>query len=121
MVYDADGGLVGEVRYVLGHLIGRTECSLCDITHGPLRRKADFDALVGELAALGHEVEVHHRNEVDAAQAAAAVGHLPCVLRADAPDGPWSVLVPPSELRACGGDVAQFRSILLDALGGPAA
>ena len=28
MVYDADGGLVGEVRYVVGHLLGRAECAL---------------------------------------------------------------------------------------------
>ena len=121
MVYDADGGLVGEVRYVVGHLLGRAECSLCDITHGPLRRKADFDALVGELAVMGHQVEVHHRNETDPAQAAAAVGHLPCVLCAEASDGPWSVLVPASELRACDGDVARFRRALLSALGEPAA
>ena len=28
-VYDADGGIRGEVAHVLGHLVGRTECALC--------------------------------------------------------------------------------------------
>ena len=40
-VYAADGGLVGEVAYVVGHLLGRTECALCDVTHETLRRKPD--------------------------------------------------------------------------------
>ena len=53
MVYDADGGLVGEVRYVVGHLLGRAECALCDITHGPVRRKQAFDELVADLLELG--------------------------------------------------------------------
>jgi hypothetical protein len=116
MVYDADGGLVGEVRYVVGHLLGRAECSLCDITHGPVKRKGAFDALVASLEADGHRIEVHHRNEQTPAQAAASTGHLPCVLVADAADGPWRVLVSADELRACGGDVAAFGEVLSTAL-----
>ena len=72
MVYDADGGLAGELRYVVGHLLGRAECSLCDITHGTVKRKAAFDELVGAVEADGHGVEVHHRNEQTPSQAAAA-------------------------------------------------
>lgn len=116
MVYDADGGLVGEVRYVVGHLLGRAECSLCDITHGPVRRKASFDAFVAALEAEGHRVEVHHRNEQREAQATASAGHLPCVLVADRADGPWRVLVGADELRACGGDVDRFGEVVLAAL-----
>ncbi len=48
-VYHADGGLVGEAKYVLGHLLGRTHCSLCDITHSPVRRKKQWDAFVDSL------------------------------------------------------------------------
>jgi hypothetical protein len=116
LVYDADGGLVGEVRYVVGHLLGRAECALCDITHGPVKRKADFDALVARLEADGHHVEVHHRNEQSAAQAAASTGHLPCVLVADVAEGPWAVLVSADELRSCGGDVGAFGEVLASAL-----
>ena len=38
--YNADGGIVGEVRYVIGHLLGTAECALCDITHSPPQAKA---------------------------------------------------------------------------------
>lgn len=117
MVYDADGGLAGELRYVVGHLLGRAECSLCDITHGPVRRKADFDELRGRLEAQGHTVRVVHRNEQTPAEAAASEGHLPCVLAAseEAPDQ-WRVIVSADVLRSAGGDVAAFDEQLAAAL-----
>ena len=44
-VYNADGGIVGELKYFFGHLIGISKCELCDVTHSPIRRKASFDKL----------------------------------------------------------------------------
>ena len=76
-VYDADGGVVGELRYVIGHLVGRAECSLCDITHGRVRRKAGFDALADRL---GVPLTVVHRNERADDLAAATGDALPCVV-----------------------------------------
>ena len=32
-VYHADGGVRGELSYVLGRLLGTAHCALCDITH----------------------------------------------------------------------------------------
>ena len=120
MVYDADGGLVGEVRYVVGHLLGRAECALCDITHGGVRRKEAFDALVAELEADGHRVEVHHRNEQTEAQAGASAGHLPCIVaRGRAEGDTWSILVDRDALEACAGDVAALRRTLATALTTP--
>ena len=120
MVYDADGGLVGEVRYVVGHLLGRAECALCDITHGGVRRKEAFDALVAELEADGHRVEVHHRNEQTEAQAGASAGHLPCIVaRGRAEGDTWSILVDRRALEACAGDVAALRRTLATALAAP--
>ncbi len=111
MVYDADGGLVGEARYVVGHLLGRTECALCDITHGPVRRKADFDALVDTLDI---PVDVVHRNEQDPAVASVTAGHLPCV--AAQQDGEWSVLLDADAPQACDGDVGRLGERLRTAL-----
>ncbi|MDP3209607.1 MAG: hypothetical protein Q8M65_10695 [Rhodoglobus sp.] len=80
-IYNADGGLLGEARYVIGHLLGTAECSLCDITHSPLRRKPEWDRMV---AALGVPVTLLHRNELDAALQSAIDGHeLPLVLAHD--------------------------------------
>lgn len=75
-VYDADGGPVGEAKYFVGQLLGRIECSLCDITHGPLMRKKSFDDLRARLVV---PFAVVHRNESGPAIAAATGEGLPCV------------------------------------------
>ena len=48
-VYNADGGIVGELTYVLGHLIGVRSCSLCDISHSPIKKKSSFKELEQHL------------------------------------------------------------------------
>lgn len=113
MVYDADGGVVGELRYVVGHLVGRAHCDLCDVTHGGVRRKAAFDELI---AAVPIPVEVLHRNEQDPGLAAFTRGRLACVVaRTDA--GP-ELLVTREELAACDGRVDRFGELLLARLDG---
>ncbi len=111
MVYDADGGLVGEARYVVGHLLGRAECALCDISHGPVRRKAAFDEL---LASLSVPVDVVHRNEQAPDVAGVTRDRLPCV--AARSGSGWAVLVSADELRSCGGDVARLGEVVRAAL-----
>ncbi len=115
MVYDADGGAVGKVRYAMGHLLGRTECALCDITHGRVRPKADFEDL---LASLPVPVDVVHRNEQAPAVADATRGRFPCV--AARSGGTWSILLGPEVLGSCDGDVACLGDRLAAALDGRA-
>lgn len=79
-VYDADGGLRGELAYLAGKIAGR-HCSLCDITHSPVRRRRAWDAYV---AGLPVPFEVLHRNERTADIEAVTIGKEPCVVaRAD--------------------------------------
>lgn len=112
-VYDADGGALGGVRYVVGHLLGTTDCALCDITQAPLRRKPEWDEMV-EAFAL--PLEVVHRNQVPFwARAAAEAATLPVIL-ARTTDGHVIDLLGPTELDACGGSVSTFRDLLDDAL-----
>ena len=108
-VYDADGGLAGELRYVVGHLLGTAECALCDITHSPVRRKRAWDAMVAELEA---PFDLRHRNELtDAETRALATMGLP-VVAAELGDGSWVRLLGRDALDACGGDVGSFARIL---------
>ena len=88
-VYDADGGLLGEAAYVWGKVRGTRHCALCDITHGRVRRRPEWDRMVADL---GVPVDLLHLNEMppDVRRAVAACG-APVVLArtADgvAPDG----------------------------------
>ena len=75
-VYDADGGLRGELAYLAGKLAGQ-HCSLCDITHSPIRRRRAWDDYVSGLPV---PFDVLHRNERPEAIRAATAGHEPCVV-----------------------------------------
>lgn len=112
-IYDADGGIWGELTYVVGHLLGRTECALCDVTHSPVRRKPEWDAMASRLPV---QMRLVHRNEASASElaAAAAVG-LPVVLGTRS-DGQRSVLLDRSALDALDGSVGRFESALRVAL-----
>jgi hypothetical protein len=111
-VYDADGGLRGEVAYVVGHLLGRRECALCDVTHSPVRRKPAWDAMVEDL---GLTFRLRHRNELSTTvkSVVARVG-APVVLVVDRER--IDVLLDAAALRRADGDVARFRALLEEAL-----
>lgn len=117
-VYDADGGLAGELRYVVGHLLGTAECALCDITHSPVRRKRAWDAMVAELDA---PFDLRHRNELTEVEmlALAPMG-LP-VVAAELADGGWVELLGRDALDACDGDVDTFTRVLRAAVADHAA
>jgi len=101
-VYDADGGLAGELRYVVGHLLGTAECALCDITHSPIRRKRSWDAMV---AALPVPFDLRHRNELTDAEQQALSGMVLPVVAAERADGSYVELLGVEALRACSGEV----------------
>lgn len=110
-VYHADGGIVGEAKYIVGHLLGRVHCSLCDITHSPVRRKREWDRFV---AGLGLPFRLYHLNEMPADVAAVVrdVGS-PVVLRRD--ESGLTVLLGPADLDRMGGSVAEFAHALAEA------
>lgn len=107
-VYDAAGGLLGEAAYVWGKLRGTRHCALCDITHGHVRRKPAWDAMV---AGLGLPVDLLHLDELplDVALAVAAWG-APVVLARTA-DG-LRPLVDSEELTALDGSVERLGELL---------
>ena len=108
-IYNADGGLVGEARYVIGHLFGAVECALCDITHSPVRRKPEWNRMV---ARLGVPIEVVHRNELDEKLGAAARQVELPVIFAHRADGSIEVALTAAELAGPGGSVNRLERAL---------
>lgn len=109
-IYNADGGVAGEIRYVFGHLFGTAECALCDITHSPLRRKPEWDRMVARLSV---PVVVLHRNELDE-PLEAAVRDVPLpVVVAHHSDDSISVALTAAQLAELGGSVEKFERALL--------
>ena len=111
-VYNADGGVVGELKYFFGHLIGVAKCELCDITHSPIRRKASFDRLAADLKAeYGLDFALKHLNERTEQESKASLAKEPCVL-AEYPDGSLGMFLDRQELRVVGGDVERFAKLV---------
>lgn len=77
-VYDADGGIIGELTYMCEKVFTRKHCFLCDITHGLLTMRGEWKDAV---SAFPHDFELLHLNEQPAAMQAFTEGRAPCVLR----------------------------------------
>jgi hypothetical protein len=99
-VYDADSTLRGELAYWVGARLGRRHCSLCDITHGSVRRRPEWKARQAELPV---PFDTYHRNDQPANVRVAAGGHAPVVV-AETVDGNV-LLLTPDDLDACGGSI----------------
>lgn len=111
-VYKADGGLLGELTYVVGHLIGIRECSLCDITHSPIKKKGEFKAFEKRLLAdFDISVRLVHMNERTESELKASEGREPCVLLQHE-DGSLSMFLDFVELKAVDGSVKSFEKLV---------
>lgn len=111
-IYKADGGIIGEVSYFLGHLVGVRNCSLCDVTHSPFKKKAEFKKFQARLLE-NHQLEVSlvHMNERSESELAASKGREPCVLLQHE-DGSMSMFLDYEELAAAKGSVRSFEKLL---------
>ena len=112
-VYDADGSIVGEVRYWVGTLFGAEHCSLCDVTHTRWGRRKEF---VECADRLGVPIAYLHRDDVPADISAVAPG-WPCVVGRAGDE--MVVLLDPDELAGLAGDVDGFEAALRTALERP--
>ena len=79
-IYNADGGLAGELRYAVDKIRGRSDCGLCDLTHGwnAFGKRSWRDA----CRASPVPIELIHRDKATESQLAVA-GSLPAVLVGD--------------------------------------
>lgn len=111
-VYKADGGIVGELNYFFGHLVGIRNCSLCDITHSPVMKKAAFKDFEKNLLDK-HNIEMRlvHMNERTEAELSASKGREPCVLL-QYEDGSISMFLDYVELQAAAGSVRSFEKLV---------
>lgn len=116
-VYHADGGPIGEAKYVIGKLMGTAHCALCDITHSPVRRKPAWDRM---LAELGVPFQLIHLNEMPPAIAAATTRYGSPAVFARLSDGTAEPVLLPADLEILGGSVEGFSVALRAALDGRA-
>ncbi len=115
-VYNADGGLAGELSYVFGHLIGIRSCSLCDISHSPIKKKASFKELEQHLLEdHGMIVRMVHLNERNERELKASEGREPCMLL-EYPDQSISMFLDATDLKALSGSVKSLKKLIISRL-----
>jgi len=107
-VYDADATLWGEVSYWIGARFGARHCSLCDVTHGLFRQRAEWKACALELPA---PFVTYHRNDAPEDVRAAAAGNYPIVLGRHA--GGLVVLLTNADIERCDGSPQALATALL--------
>ena len=110
-IYRADGGLVGELRYLAGHYLRGDECSLCSVTHSTFRRRPEWDE---QVAALGIPFDLRHRNELDA-ELAQYADRSACIVAIDIA-GSTRVLLSDHEIGEAHGDVSTLFTMLRNRL-----
>ena len=106
-VYHAQGTLIGELRYLVGKMVGTAHCALCDITHGTFRMKQEFADL---CTGLPMPLRTVHLDEQGAELAAFTQGLTPCVVGRTA-EG-WQMLLDRESLESCSQDLEAFAERL---------
>ena len=107
IVYNARGGIVGELGYAIGRRRGTAHCALCDVTHGRIREKPEWRSF---RSGLGVPVDAYHLNDRPAELSRVADVSAPVVAAHVGAD--VLVLLGPDRLEAIGGDVAAFSATL---------
>jgi hypothetical protein len=106
-VYNADGTVIGELAYFVGSRLGRTHRSLCDVTHGLLRQKSEWQACRTELPV---PFDTFHRNDQPDEVRSATENTAPVVVAQT--DLNLILLMGPDALSGCGGSVAGMTTAL---------
>ena len=106
-VDNADATLRGELAYWVGARIGRAHCSLCDITHGLVRERRDWQAC---RAGLPVTFDTYHRDD-QPDDIRDLAGNMAPVVVADTDQG-FILLLGPDDVDACAGSPER----LVDAL-----
>lgn len=99
-VYDAHSTLRGEVSYWIGARLGRRHCSLCEVTHGLVRERADWKTC---RAGLAVPFATFHRNDQPDAIRAVANGTAPVIVAET--DTAAVILLTPGDLETCAGSI----------------
>lgn len=111
-IYKADGGIVGELTYFFGHLIGVRSCSLCSISHSLVKKKPAFIELERHLLVEhGILVRMIHLNERNERELKASIGREPCMLL-EYPDQSISMFLDSADLKALSGSVKSLKNLI---------
>ena len=104
-IYNANGGVFGEIKYFASKLFADKHCSLCDITHG--KSKSEWEKCKEQLPI---SIDFVHLNERNVAMEKYTNGATPCVIGKTAAG--YVTIISKKELNKCQGDVKKFETLI---------
>lgn len=106
-IYDADGTVAGEARYLMKKAMGRSSCALCDLTHGwnPFGKGS-----WRKLKSTEPRIEWLHRNEIPEQILSGIIEEIPCIAVEE--NGNIRPLVNKQEIKALAGDLHKLEQLL---------
>jgi hypothetical protein len=106
-IYHADGGIIGELSYVIGKFRGTAHCSLCDITHNKISAKKEWKEFVNNLEV---PMELLHLNERSNELMEISDNKTPCVVSKI--NNKLEIIITSEELEICKKSVDKFKEII---------
>ena len=107
-IYNAEGSLIGEFKYLLKKYFYGFKCSMCQISHNSLTKKKDWDY---KLSKLNRNVKTVHLDEQPNDLSQISNGKAPCVIGKDH-DG-FKFIVTNQDLEKFNGDIDLFFEALV--------
>jgi hypothetical protein len=111
LVYNGDSGLLAMLLDAAKKAAGREDCSLCEITYGPLGKRREWTACERRL---GVPVEELHRDRLPP-EWGLSRAELPCILGRRG-DEPPVVLLGKADIDDCHGSLDELERRLRAAL-----
>ena len=106
-IYHADGGILGELKYMTGKFFGGSHCALCDITHTSTGKKDLWKKCEEKLGVPIIFVHLNERNEklLDYTN-----GNTPCIVGKTSTN--YVMLASKKELEECKGNATALSELL---------
>lgn len=96
-IYNADGGLLGELTYVFKKVTGSAKCDLCTLTHHSVSEKKEWAEFVKGSPIKITTVHLNEQSGVHEGLPQFTAGKVPCIVKIDH-DGHISELVSAQKL-----------------------
>ena len=106
-IYHADGGILGELKYMTGKFFGGSHCALCDITH---TNKGKKDVWKKCEEKLGVPIIFVHLNERNEKLLDYTNGNTPCIVGKTSTN--YVMLASKKELEECEGNATALSELL---------
>jgi hypothetical protein len=106
-IYNAEGSIWGELKYLWKKYTYNFKCSLCDITHNTFLEKFEWKE---KVKGLKFKLETIHLDEQPSTLKKITKGETPCVVLEN--ENRYTILLKNIELNKIEGDVDSFFKIL---------